>query len=186
MWIINSVKCTYLVAINSKEGDGIYKWLLLKSSTGAMKNWIFLLRNIFLIIFHVFDLDQEPAYQNNELIHHLFSDLKKKIRIGYVLKSADVGTLFSRRNSENLSHTPAHTCAHPHTPAYTREYPSTPANTRAHPCTLTLTHAHPCIPTHSRAYPHTPMHTCTHSRTPTHTCTHPTHTHWCPLMPLTW
>ena len=25
----------------------------------------------------------------------------KKIRIGYVLKSADVGTLFSRRNSEN-------------------------------------------------------------------------------------
>ena len=28
----------------------------------------------------------------------------KKIRIGYVLKSADVGTLFSRRNSENSSH----------------------------------------------------------------------------------
>ena len=26
--------------------------------------------------------------------------LKKKIRIGYVLKSADVGTLFSGRNSE--------------------------------------------------------------------------------------
>ena len=31
----------------------------------------------------------------------------KKIRIGNVLKSADVGTLFSRRNSENTSHTHA-------------------------------------------------------------------------------
>ena len=39
-----------------------------------------------------------------------------KIRIGYVLKSADVGTLFSRRNSENSSHTHAHTHAHPRTP----------------------------------------------------------------------
>ena len=29
----------------------------------------------------------------------------KKIRIGYVLKSADVGTLFSSRYSENSSHT---------------------------------------------------------------------------------
>ena len=35
---------------------------------------------------------------------------KEKIRIGYVLKSADVGTLFSRWNSENSSHTQYKMC----------------------------------------------------------------------------
>ena len=59
----------------------------------------------------------------------------KKIRIGYVLKSADVGTLFSRRNSENLSHTRAqlrtttHTHAHPSTPAHTHTHSHIPKNT---------------------------------------------------------
>ena len=36
---------------------------------------------------------------------------KEKIRIGYILKSADVGTLFSGRNSENSSNTHSHTLA---------------------------------------------------------------------------
>ena len=49
----------------------------------------------------------------------------EKIRIGYVLKSADVGTLFSRRNSENSSHTHAITCKHPRTP---HTYPLMPAD----------------------------------------------------------
>ena len=53
------------------------------------------------------------------------SFVMKKIRIGYVLKSADVGTLFSRRNSENSSHTHAITCKHPHTP---HTYPLMPAD----------------------------------------------------------
>ena len=43
-----------------------------------------------------------------------------KIRIGYVLKSADVRTLVSSRYSENSSntypHTPVHTCTLPRTP----------------------------------------------------------------------
>ena len=106
-----------------------------------------------------------------------------KIRIGYVLKSADVGTLFSRRNSENSSHThaythayprthqctPMHTRTHLHTPAHTHAYPSTPAHTRtlAHTCT------HPC----------TPVHTCAHPRTPTHTHGHMHTPHTYPLMP---
>ena len=47
---------------------------------------------------------------------------EKKIHIGYVL---NLGTLFSRRNSENSSHTLAHTCAHPHTP---HTYPLMPAD----------------------------------------------------------
>ena len=52
--------------------------------------------------------------------------IKIKIRIGYVLKSADVGTLFSRRNSENSSHT--HAYAH----AHLRNPPSAHSHTHAH------------------------------------------------------
>ena len=48
-----------------------------------------------------------------------------KIHIGYILKSADVRTLVSRRNSENSSHTHAITCKHPHTP---HTYPLMPAD----------------------------------------------------------
>ena len=60
--------------------------------------------------------------------------LKPKIRIGYVLKSADVGTLFSSRYSENSSH--AHTHRHPHT------FTHTCAHTCAHLCTPAYTHIH--------------------------------------------
>ena len=66
----------------------------------------------------------------------------KKIRIGYVLKSADVGTLFSSWYSENSSH------------AHTRRHPHTFTNTCAHPptlCTPAHTHAHPCIPAHTHS-----------------------------------
>ena len=68
-----------------------------------------------------------------------------KIRIGYVLKSADVGTLFASRYSENSSHTP--TRRHPHT--------------SAHLCTPMPTRPHLRIPTHTLAYPHT--HTYPHT-----------------------
>ena len=61
-----------------------------------------------------------------------FVKINEKIRIGYVLKSADVGTLFSRKNSENSSHTYAHTRAYPRTPVHTHAYPHTPAHTCAH------------------------------------------------------
>ena len=96
----------------------------------------------------------------------------KKIRIGYVLKSADVGTLFSGRNSENSSHTcmrtPVQIYAHPRThPLNTHAHPHTPKHTCDHLCTPAHTHAHPGIPAHTRAHP----------GTPTHTRTHPTHTH---------
>ena len=73
--------------------------------------------------------------------------LKEKIRIGYVLKSADVGTLFSGRNSENSSHTYAHTSPHIATPAHTllrtptHTYP--PAHTHTH---LHTPHTYPLIP----------------------------------------
>ena len=81
----------------------------------------------------------------------------KKNCIGNVLKSADVGTLFSRRNSENTSHThtypctPVHNCAYPRTPAHTH------AHTHAHPCTFARTPAHSCTPAHT---PHIPTHVC--------------------------
>ena len=96
-----------------------------------------------------------------------------KIRIGNVLKSADVGTLFSRRNSENTSHTHAY----PRTPVHTRAHPRTPAHTHAHPCTLAHTCAHPCTPSHTCTHPHRPMHTLMHtpaqSRIPPHTHAYP-------------
>ena len=72
-----------------------------------------------------------------------------KIRIRYVLKSADVGTLFSSKYSENSSH----------------------AHTRRHPLTFTHTCAHQCTLVHNYAYPPT-------LRTHTHTRAH-THTHLC-------
>ena len=99
-----------------------------------------------------------------------------KIHIGYVLKSADVGTQFSGRNSENSSHTHVHTCTHPcistHTCAHpciytqTHAHLHTPTHTRAHPCTPAHTHAYPRIPAYTRAYPRIPAHT-------QHTCAHP-------------
>ena len=97
----------------------------------------------------------------------LIVNTNKKIRIGYVLKSAYVGTLFSRRNSENSSHTLAHTHAYPCTPAHTRALPPTPEHTCAYPPT----------PMHTRAPLYTLAHTHTHSRTPPHI---PTDTCWCP------
>merc|ERR1712218_281616 len=86
----------------------------------------------------------------------MYTALYKKIRIGNVLKSADVGTLFSRRNSENTSHTHAY----PRTPAHTGTYPCTPSHTCTHPRTPMHTL------THTRAHPRTLSHTRTHSRTP--------------------
>ena len=89
----------------------------------------------------------------------LIVNTNKKIRIGYVLKSAYVGTLFSRRNSENSSHTLAHTHAYPCTPAHTRALPPTPEHTCAYPPTPMHTRAHPYTLAHTRAHPHTPAHT---------------------------
>ena len=82
-----------------------------------------------------------------------------KICIGYVLKSADIGTLFSNRycilkihpthtlaDTHALSLTPAHTQAHlrthPRTPAHTCTYQHTPVHTRGHLCTPAHAHAH--------------------------------------------
>ena len=78
----------------------------------------------------------ETFYLENKFLHWkkliwgIFSRVNwaKKIRIGYVLKSADVGTLFSRRNSENSSHTLAHTCTHPRTPTHTPHIPADALN----------------------------------------------------------
>ena len=70
-----------------------------------------------------------------------------KIRIRYVLKSADVGTLFSSKYSENSSH--AHTRRHPHTFTHTCAHPPT-LRTPAH------THTHPCILAHTHTYSRTP------------------------------
>ena len=83
--------------------------------------------------------------------------MTKKIRIGYVLKSADVGTLFSSRYSENSSH--AHTRRHPHTFTHTCAHQCTVVHTYAHPPiprTPAHTHTHSCIPAHTRAHTHIP------------------------------
>ena len=71
----------------------------------------------------------------------------------------------------------------PHMHVYSCANLRTPAHNCAHPHTHT---EHPCTPAHTRAHLRTPRYTRAHPGTPTHTCTHPTHTHWCPLMPLTW
>ena len=64
----------------------------------------------------------------------------EKIRIGYILNSADVKTQVSSQYSENSSHT------HPHIPAHTHAYPFIPA----YPCTPTHTLTHmPHISTHA-------------------------------------
>ena len=110
----------------------------------------------------------------------------KKIRIGNVLKSADVETLFSRRNSENSSHTHTHTCAYPHTPVHTNACLCTPMHSFPHPHTPMHTSVH----LHALAHTHTPAHTHTHQHSPAHTHAHPhahpTHPctpHTYPLMP---
>ena len=99
------------------------------------------------------------------MLYTIYTMAKKsiKIRIGYVLKSADVGTLFSSRYSEKSSHT--HTRRHPRTSAHTSEHHCTLAHTCAHPPTLrtpAYTCAHPCIPTHTRTHPRASMHTRPH------------------------
>ena len=87
-----------------------------------------------------------PTYIKNIIFrNYIVSTIHiKKIRIEYVLKSADVGTLFSGRNSDNSSHTHVYTHAYPHThphphapPSHTHAYPHTPPQTRTHP-----THTH--------------------------------------------
>ena len=78
--------------------------------------------------------------------------MKSKIRIAYVLKSADVETLFSSRYSENSSH--AHTRRHPHTFTHTCAHQCTLVHTYAHPPTLRTpahTHTHSCIPAHTHS-----------------------------------
>ena len=142
--------------------------------------------------------------------------MKKKIHIGYILKSADIRTLVSRRNSENSSHTHAHTRSyhkHPHIPTHTRTHPCTPMHTRTHPCIPTNTQVHqgitrytlihPHTPAHSHSYPHkhlhtsmytqahllTPEHTHAQLRTHMHTRAHPrtpVHTHAHPCTPHTY
>ena len=81
-----------------------------------------------------------------------------KIHIGYVLKSAEVRTLVSRRYSENSSHIPMQTIAHTHrNPCilmHTCTHPSTDARTSIHPCTpaQTLTQLSIPTPTHTYSY----------------------------------
>ena len=90
-----------------------------------------------------------------------------KICIGYVLKSADIGTLFSNRYcilKIHPTHTLADTHALLHTPAHTSVRLRTPVHT-AHPCAYT------CIPTNIHVHPllPEPKHTHTHPHAPTRT-----------------
>ena len=142
-------------------------------------------------------------------LHATFSEwfeFLNKICIGYVLKSADVLTLVSRRYSENSSntHTRRHSCTSSdfhtqsctpaHTP-HTRTHKHTPTHTCIHPCTCMHNHIHPrtciytcthlCTPVHTCANLCTPVHTYAHLCTPMHTRTHPRIPHTYPLMVLT-
>ena len=82
------------------------------------------------------------------LIKHVFHFAlsKEKIRIGNVLKSTDIGTLFSRRNSENH---PTHMCI----PMHIHTYPCISTHTSAHPCTPAHTRPHLCTPAHTHKLP---------------------------------
>ena len=82
-----------------------------------------------------------------------------KICIGYVLKSADIGTLFSNRYCILKIH-PTHPRRHPRTFTHTCTYSGTLAHTPKHPC------AYLYIPAHTCAYPRTPAHAHAHLRTP--------------------
>ena len=90
------------------------------------------------------------------IFHNVNVKYNVKICIGYVSKSADVGTLFSGRNSKNSSHicmrTPVQIYAHPRTIVHTRTHPHTPTE---HPCTPAHTQAHPRTPRYTHAHPHT-------------------------------
>ena len=115
-----------------------------------------------------------------------FEERMSKICIGYVLKSADVGTQFSRRNSEfslkihpTHMHTPMHTCAPPS--AHSLPHPCTPAHPPPkHPRTPTHTHEHPPTAAHTWPHPHSPAHTPAHLGTTTLTPHIPTDARWCP------
>ena len=74
---------------------------------------------------------------------------RKKNRIGYILKSADVRTQVSSRYSENSSHTHQHT------------YSQTSAHFCAYPYILRLT----CSCTHQRKPVHTSVNTWAHLHT---------------------
>ena len=107
------------------------------------------------------------AYIKKNCMQKLATAQIRKIRIGYVLKSADVLTLDSRR------HTHAHLRI-PHTPARTSTHPLTPAHAHVHVC------LHPHPPTyHGSTYMNVHLHTHVH----THAHPHAPHTY--PLMPLT-
>ena len=87
----------------------------------------------------------ENTVFNRVMIFYNLNSIKK-IHIGYVLKSADVLTLVSRRYSENSSNT--HTCRHQCTSAHFHTH----MHTRTHPRTCMYTCAHP----HSAHTPHIP------------------------------
>ena len=154
----------------------IYSWS--KSEKSAV-----LARFIFVPYPCLFWEGLRPEHNCCGPTHHYQSiaNENKKIRIGYVLKSADVGNLFSRRNSENSSHPRMRTSVqiyiHPHMIAHTRALPPTPAPTHRTPM---HTHTHPGTPPHTCAHLRTPRYTRAHLYTPGHTRTHPTHTHWYP------
>ena len=108
-----------------------------------------------------------------KLVYTILVGLLKKIRIGYVLKSTDVGTLFSSRYSENSSQ--AHTRRHPHTLTHTCAHQCTLVHTNAHsPALLTPAHTHtqPSIPTHTHIPPHTQTHSCSPAHTRSSSRTH--------------
>ena len=64
--------------------------------------------------------------------------IKGKVRIGYILKSAEVRTLVS---------------SNPCILVYTCTHPSTDTHTSIHPCTTALTHTHTTEHTHAHAHP---------------------------------
>ena len=126
------------------------------------------------------------AYIKKIVMQKLATAQIRKIRIGYILKSADVLSLSLQKifwkfiqhtDSQTLVHfrrlppTPIHTCAyctHPHTPMYVYVHPHPPTYMYVN-CT------HMCTPAHTRTHPRTPTHTRTHLHIP----------YTYPLMPLT-
>ena len=101
--------------------------------------------------------------------------LKEKIRIGYVLKSAEVRTLVSRRYSENSSHTQSHLPEQTHyTSIHTPKDTNTHLLTKAYPGILGPS-THPDTPGHTSEQPRTPPHSCTHPQTPLRTPYIPAH-----------
>jgi hypothetical protein len=92
---------------NSNEGPVLKFTNLAEKCNSNSIRFVVYLQQMFSLQFTYFSVHFQYAFL--KYVAYLQSTyLKEKIRIGYILKSAEVRILVSRRYSEKSSHIPAH------------------------------------------------------------------------------